>query len=702
MKFFSYLLLVLISPYNAFSEEIIDLDPLNFDVSKPQEIKRKHETAKVLNKNEIREKRIDQIQDVVRETPNMFIQDGGDGQNTQINIRGIGASTLPYGHDDASVTTYLDGIPLPIYMADNTLLDLESFSVIKGSPGALYSRNSIGGALVLESAKPSDSFEHSYRLEAGGDKQSIIEAKTTGPMGKQASGLISIKHSKIDGYIDNEINDEKFGGNESYAGRLKTSFKPIDSLEINLGLFGERNQSRPAGFVILNSSNENKISITDRTNNRKWLGTSLEVIKKNNDVEYTVLTSLQKLDIKLKSDDSDGYLFERYFGIPRADSINDNENSLWNETVKIFTADIYARKKLDNLDWLIGAGYLKDWYSATTISNSDYLPVNNGKRETEFDTGVKSLYAEINHRMTDLVNFGLGFRGGQEIKKLASDYQGNGYPGTVDEFGYKDDLNFEYLNARAYAYQKWSNWFGTQASVARGFKSGGFQRFGSNLPFGFTEKDYRPSYSWNYELSAMIGKEDSKFHFGISAFLNDIKDDHLATIDMASFRATPENIDIQSKGIELTGHVLFLEDSSFMSSVAYTESELQNVSKEIEATVMAKTGDQTPLTPKVTYTNSLKLSFKPFKRNETVHLITTHQYVSRRWGGLGNTYELPSYHMVYAKLSYQFGNYDLYIYGNNLFDEDIINGAGSMGPDLTVGLPARGKLVGAGLIASFD
>lgn len=89
-----------------------------------------------------------------------------DALNVSIRGQGLNSATgLP------GVIAYLNEVPIPTdadsYMAGGPglLFDLENVQVLKGPQGTLFGRNSVGGALIIQTAKPKPDF--GGRLQVG-------------------------------------------------------------------------------------------------------------------------------------------------------------------------------------------------------------------------------------------------------------------------------------------------------------------------------------------------------------------------------------------------------------------------------------------------------------------------------------------------------------------------------------------------------
>ena len=152
----------------------------------------------------------------------------GSTSSSTIAIRAIGNGD-PILTSDSPVALYIDGVVVGRQAgAAFDLIDLERIEVLRGPQGTLYGRNTIGGAVNLITAKPTDEFGIKQKLSFGNWNQWQTRTSVdTGQWGK--SGLrakLTYVHREQDGFVDN-INapgDLDPGAFELDAGRIALSF----------------------------------------------------------------------------------------------------------------------------------------------------------------------------------------------------------------------------------------------------------------------------------------------------------------------------------------------------------------------------------------------------------------------------------------------------------------------------------------------
>ncbi|GAB1263296.1 TonB-dependent receptor [Aurantivibrio infirmus] len=140
--------------------------------------------------------------------PNFSVQQDPIGD--KINIRGIQSGNN--AGLEQSVSTFVDGIYRGRGVQSRfAFLDVERIEVLRGPQGTLFGKNTIGGAVSIISAKPSEVFEGSITGLYTFENLDEVEVKghITGPLSDSVRGRLAFQSREIsDGYIDNIFYNE--------------------------------------------------------------------------------------------------------------------------------------------------------------------------------------------------------------------------------------------------------------------------------------------------------------------------------------------------------------------------------------------------------------------------------------------------------------------------------------------------------------
>ncbi len=188
----------------------------------------------VLDNDAIQRLGVTNVGDIGSLVPNLAIRPHGASPTTlRFFIRGIGGADSQITQD-SPVAMYLDGV----YIARNMGLaadvaDIERIEVLRGPQGALYGRNTTGGAVNIITKRPSGTSEFSQLLTFGRFDQ--VRSKTTLdlPVTKNLSAKAGYEHSQRDGWIENSGAGSDFHEYDRDATRLDVRWNPMESTTVD-------------------------------------------------------------------------------------------------------------------------------------------------------------------------------------------------------------------------------------------------------------------------------------------------------------------------------------------------------------------------------------------------------------------------------------------------------------------------------------
>jgi len=199
---------------------------------------------------------IEAPRDFVALVPNMTLVEVQNVGNSFITIRGISQAR----NSEPSVAVLVDGVlePNP-YEFDQELNDVTSIQVLKGPQGALYGRNAIGGAIIINTAEPSDHFEGAAKVGVGNGVSEKAQVAVGGPI--DSAGTLkyraSVNFYNTDGYLENTYLDHKADPYRDYSGRLRLLWRPSDQLTADLRFFGDHVETTAYYYIIPRSDEAN-------------------------------------------------------------------------------------------------------------------------------------------------------------------------------------------------------------------------------------------------------------------------------------------------------------------------------------------------------------------------------------------------------------------------------------------------------------
>lgn len=162
---------------------------------------------------------------------NLFLNPGG-GSPAQIFIRGIGSgNNVAF---EQSVGMFVDGVYTgrsQQYLVP--FLDVASVEVLKGPQGALFGKNTVAGAMIINSAKPTDEFEAELRAQYEFEQESQeYVGMVSGPLTDRLSGRFAGKYRDAGGYMENLVRNSDEPEIESAGLRGSLLFDATDALQV--------------------------------------------------------------------------------------------------------------------------------------------------------------------------------------------------------------------------------------------------------------------------------------------------------------------------------------------------------------------------------------------------------------------------------------------------------------------------------------
>jgi iron complex outermembrane receptor protein len=167
--------------------------------------------------------------DVLKLAPNVtFVQSNIPGE-FYVTIRGNTQTRL----GESSVALVVDGVQsLDQNGINQELMEIQQIEVLKGPQGALYGRNAIGGALVIVTKDPNfDAFEGKVKIGYGNGKEKTGRLSVSGPLAENFAVRAGVSYLDRDGFYKNNITGENVDRFRDTSGFLRAMWKPSDAIK---------------------------------------------------------------------------------------------------------------------------------------------------------------------------------------------------------------------------------------------------------------------------------------------------------------------------------------------------------------------------------------------------------------------------------------------------------------------------------------
>jgi len=198
----------------------------------------------------------------------------GSSSAAVVYIRGVGQNDYT-PVTDPGVGIYVDDVYLGRTIGTVLdLMDIKSVEVIRGPQGTLFGRNTIGGAISIQTNEARDEFGGSLRVVGGDDDR--IEAFGTihMPISENVRAVANVMRRKRGGYVErvNVPDSENLGNDNSTGARLKLDIDATDKLSFQIAAdyVREREESAPEQNLFFRNGIESSLGQADRLVPRLW------------------------------------------------------------------------------------------------------------------------------------------------------------------------------------------------------------------------------------------------------------------------------------------------------------------------------------------------------------------------------------------------------------------------------------------------
>jgi iron complex outermembrane receptor protein len=496
----------------------------------------------------------------------LFDDRAGSSQPTWI-IRGVGLADFNANNTPAAAIYYDEFYLTSNAMGGIGMFDIERVEVLKGPQGGLYGRNTTGGAVLINSVKPSFDGHTGYVTGSYGRYDAWnVEGAFGGPITDSLAFRVAATTNQGGGYQDSLATpgDDNWGDGDFWAVRGQLLFKPNeqfsalvkvdvgqDNSETPLGqgigaydlatgglcaavLAGHQDNNtcahwntltnavlgRPLGPLASDQSDDGRVVLSnpvDKLDN-DWLSVTARMDWDLGFATATSITGYMDYDTKQVYDYDGGQLFSGH-------EINHSPITAWSQELRL----------ISNVEgpwsWLAGFSYSEDELNEDRFFSFPDNPLIFGgpdvlaHRGLDQKTDSWSLYGQLDYAFNDQWKVHGSLRYTNEDKSLRNGFHILSFAGfpvplvTGVDRDYSLDNNF--------AGHVGVDWTPTDdmmlyAKVTRGFKSGGF--YG-----GFTFdpnqlNPYKEETVWSYEGGFKTDWLDRTLRVNGAAFYYDYAD----------------------------------------------------------------------------------------------------------------------------------------------------------------------------------
>ena len=426
--------------------------------------------------------------DYLSMTPNVAFTDDGQVGSKGIGLAIRGVSNLISGAAENtginSIGIYMDGFSIasvPSGVSNPALPDMESIEVLRGPQGTFFGRNSVGGALNLRTADPTDEF--GFKLSAGGEKyenanemgnvSAIINAPVSEDFGLRGVFMYEDSGGRVKnacatgataaecpGSVENNFtpNGAKNSGYEEFFGRIKAVWNVSEDTTVRVNVsYNDIDQGHdenvPSGILDVDTVDTLGISeaIDPGTgfwpDNRSYQSHDLDEYNKNEsliailNIEHDINDNLKVTSITGVIDAENQRWFDQDLvgGVDSIDRTNHYEGTSWSTELRLDYSG-------EAVDWTLGFMYSKDEQdqdnlvavstnATATLNGVGWLPpfpedLGLAFNTKGYDVEEQAIFGDLTFHMTESLDIIAGgrFTQSQVERELAA----NGIGPTTD------------------------------------------------------------------------------------------------------------------------------------------------------------------------------------------------------------------------------------------------------------------------------
>lgn len=593
---------------------------------------------------------INSVREAALLSPGLNISSDGAGR-AFVSIRGVGVTLV--GTVQPGVGLFVDGIyrPNTAYL-NNPLLDVERIEVLRGPQGTLYGKNTLGGAINVIIRQPGNNFEaRGTARYAGPDNSWLVSGSVSGPIVTDTLAIrVAAAHRQQDGFLNNIT----IGGraNPLNTDSINATLRATPGENLTLTLSGYHDWIRGT-----NTPYARVAGTTDylRTHRFNTLGITT--------YRYRGITA--KVEAPLDALNSKVVLQAAYD--LRNTSALDNDADFGpadivrsSSTDKLRTRTVELRfdtRFSDTFSTLFGLFHSNERLGAQL--RQTVVPQNRMVRTIDYRVGdTSAIFGTLFWKPNASWEAAAGLRYDHESRNARGSIAGGAIPPAR--------IRSSQVQPKLSVTRHWDARLMTYASVARGYRGGGFNP--PNAPF----RTYRGDTAWTYEAGTRYSARGVTLSG--AAFYNDYRDyiglnsiapavpAGLVTVDLNSG-------DVESYGLELEAAVQPTPQWTISGQLTWQHSRLTDSSAYTRATGRTLASDHLSFQPDMMFSLSTdyvvpigedRLTFNANVAGKGKRLAAT---LNQRTATF-----LDSYALVNGSISYTHGPVELALSASNIFN----------------------------------
>lgn len=649
--------------------EINDSDTLRIVVTAertPEDAQDVPLSITTFSEDQIEDANITSLDGIADRTPNFtFFPSGGNRTAAFYSLRGV-TNFNAFSRD--AVGFFVDDVPYDFAgFIDQDLVDLERIEVLRGPQNTLYGRSTSGGVVNIITRRPTNEYEFGAAASYGNFDDFETQLSVSGPIVEdELLFRLSGSYGTQRGYVNNTFLNDIVDGGQAFTGRGQLLWTPTDEWEILFNAsFGDyREGADPFVLVGVGDPFETELSFNG-FNDLVTNAQSLRIEYSTPAIRVTSITA-NRFSSQLAAFDQDGSLADLLINAP------DFSSQVFSQELRLQSPEGEER-----FQWIVG-GYFE---TASFSNNRDFIsgtanPLpQQGTTRSDGDVNNSSLaaFGQVSYGVTEALTLTAGLR--YENTRATSDYTQTfitlgGLVLPLLDINDAEVTGAELLPRFVIDYRFTPNLL-AYGSITRGYRPPG----ASFEPNDIATAVFDAETSWNYEVGLKSAWLDDRLIVNLAAFYNDTSNFQFPS-DQAG-NVIIGNADIRTIGAELEVLARPVDGLELSAGLGLLNAEFRNGTNAFTGAALA--GNRTPFSPSLTYNIAAQY------RSES-GILGRLEVI-----GFGNTFfddlntiDQGAFALVNARLGYEFDNYGIYLFADNLFDTRYVTQAFDFGNTIAV------------------
>lgn len=620
------------------------------------------------------------VTDIHALVPNLRVGSGGlrtFGEITQ--MRGIG--NTPY-FGSPGVSVIVDGVALGDAFANPALLpNVSEVIVYRGPQPTLSGRAAPAGTIIINSSAPKDKVTAYAEANFSRFDTRSLSANVSVPIVQEKLWItVSGRHEESDGFVYNDFLKEKTDFREGQMGSIKILWKPESSWELEAGAsmedYDDGSQRIVQTFNPWATDYSNVRGVSQSERNSQYLRASKEFDA------FTVKVVLPRSYWELDPFVID-YDFQPY----------DSVVSTLRQEQEQYIPELKLESPAESdsiVSWRAGMSYTdaktKGAFLRTFVFPLDDGSIFSGFEDTshQIDEEAIAAYSEVTVAVLENLKLTGGLRLDAFSKTLHREKTTQFGPELPINLKKSDDRFSPVLAAQWEATEQLS----FSARYAHSMQPGGFSAYTSRT----TDAVFDSERVRAYEIGVSLNAIPDKFRMSLSVFHYDLRNYQVERSFSAADYLVVNAPEAFSRGIEFEMEAKPFSGMELGASLGYLKTEFETYVDPF--TGVDFSGNRFPYAPEMTF--ALRAKYKvPEGLLKGVFASAVLRYTGATFYDEQETaaFEAEAYRLIDARLGYEQEQWGIYLYVENLLNEEYYT---YILPELVAGVPGEPRMVGVG------